>query len=148
MFCENCGANVPDNAKFCTGCGANLESAAPAAPIQQPVQTAAPIPPPPQQQQQQFYNQAAGYGADQTNRKPLSVGNYIVMFILCAIPIVGFICLLVWAFGSGTNMNKKNYARAALILSLIVVAIWIVIFIVGGAAAGSFLNGLINSGYY
>ena len=24
MFCENCGANVPDNSKFCIGCGKKL----------------------------------------------------------------------------------------------------------------------------
>ena len=167
MFCENCGANIPDNSKFCTGCGATLDSAAPAAPAQQPVQAAAPVPQPqpayaapqpppfvyappqqpqPQQRPQQQYNQAAEYGSVQSNREPLSVGNYIVMFILCAIPIVGLICLLVWAFGGGSNLNKKNYARAALILSLIALVLWIIVIVVGGVAIGSIFNSL--GGYY
>jgi hypothetical protein len=39
MFCRNCGAILPDNARFCTSCGAEI-SAAPAA-----AQTAAPAAP-------------------------------------------------------------------------------------------------------
>ncbi|NLJ30908.1 MAG: hypothetical protein GX424_04805, partial [Clostridiales bacterium] len=30
---------------------------------------------------------------------PLSVGNYIVMFLITAIPIVGLVMLFVWSFG-------------------------------------------------
>ena len=68
------------------------------------------------------------------------------MFILSAIPLVGFICLLVWAFGSNANLNKKNYARAILIMGLIAVVLWVVILIIGVVLGGSILNGLF-SGY-
>jgi hypothetical protein len=51
--------------------------------------------------------------------KPLTVGEYIIMFILMGIPLVGFILMLVWAFGSDVNTNKKNYSRAILILGVI-----------------------------
>ena len=30
MFCRNCGASMPDDAKFCTSCGASTEGTAPA----------------------------------------------------------------------------------------------------------------------
>jgi len=63
------------------------------------------------------------------------------MFFLSAIPIVGFIMLMVWAFGGSVNLNKKNYARAILLLSLIGVTIWIFIFIIG-LAAESMMNSL------
>ncbi|MDD2534337.1 MAG: hypothetical protein PHC86_06530 [Eubacteriales bacterium] len=53
---------------------------------------------------------------DQT---PLTVGQFLLMLFLTGIPVVGFILLLVWAFGSNSNENKKNYARATLLLSLI-----------------------------
>ena len=156
MFCENCGANIPDTSKFCIECGTTVDGAAPAAkpavPVQQPVQAAPAAPPqqqtprpvytPPQPPQQQYYNQAAGYGFNQANREPLGVGSYIGMFILSAIPLVGFICLLVWAFGSNANLNKKNYARAILIMGLIAVVLWVVIFVIGLAVGGSILNGL------
>jgi hypothetical protein len=54
--------------------------------------------------QQNYYQP----GADTS---PLRVGRNIGMMILAAIPIVGFILILVWAFGSGSNVNKKNYAK-------------------------------------
>lgn len=52
MFCENCGANMPDNSKFCTVCGSPMAQAAP--PMQQPAEQ--PIAQPMQQQpnQQQY----------------------------------------------------------------------------------------------
>lgn len=59
------------------------------------------------------------------------MGNYLVMLLLSAIPTVGFILLLVWAFGSNVNLNKRNYARAALIMALIAAGIAIVIFLFG-----------------
>lgn len=131
MFCENCGSKVPDDSKFCTECGATFSGATPAESVQSAVPARLPpqsayAPPPPQRQAQpvyispqpQYYNQAAGYGSVQSNRDPLTVGNYIGMFFLSVIPMVGFIMLLVWAFGSSVNLNKKNCARAMLILSV------------------------------
>ena len=50
---------------------------------------------------------------------PLGVGQYIGMFFLLAIPILNIILLFKWAFGSSANLNKKNYARATLILAVI-----------------------------
>ena len=157
MFCEKCGADMPDDSKFCENCGAVVEVGQPAP---APRQAFAPpqqsyTPPQPAYNQlrpaytlpQQHYNQAAGYGSGQAHREPLGVGSYIGMFILSAIPVVGFICLLVWAFGGSVNLNKKNYARAILIMSLIAVALWVIIAIFGFTVGGSFLNDLFN-GFY
>ena len=163
MFCENCGANVPDDSKFCIECGITFPEAAPAEPVQQPVQqpvqTAPPVravPPqprplqptyyPPQPQmppppiytpppQQQYYAQQT-YNPWQSNREPLGVGSYIGMFFLSVIPIAGFIMLLVWAFGGSVNLNKKNYARAILIMGLIGVIFGGVIFVIALALGG------------
>ncbi|MDR2515623.1 MAG: hypothetical protein LBD02_10550 [Christensenellaceae bacterium] len=49
----------------------------------------------------------------------VSLGEWIVTAILQCIPIVGFIMLLVWAFGSGAKPSKQNYARAMLIFWLV-----------------------------
>lgn len=51
--------------------------------------------------------------------KPLSVGEFLLMLFVSGIPVVGFILLLVWAFGGAVNQNRKNFARATLILSVI-----------------------------
>ena len=45
----------------------------------------------------------------------VSVGEWIVTFIIFSIPIIGFIMLFVWAFGDNTKPSKKNWARAMLI---------------------------------
>ena len=147
MFCENCGANVPENSKFCTGCGTTVTDTAATAQTQQAFQSAAPVnsvpqPQPNYSQQQPYYNQAPGYGSAQKNCEPLGVGSYIGMFFLSAIPMAGFIMLLVWAFGGSVNLNKKNYARAILLMSLIVIGIWVVLLIIGLSIGGSILDDL------
>lgn len=50
---------------------------------------------------------------------PLPVWKYIGIFLIMGIPILGIVMLFVWAFGSSFNRNTKNYARAVLIFSLI-----------------------------
>jgi hypothetical protein len=56
--------------------------------------------------------------------EPLSVGQYIGMFLLMSIPIVNLIMPLVWAFGGSVNTNKKNFARAFLILCVATLVLW------------------------
>jgi prepilin-type N-terminal cleavage/methylation domain-containing protein len=49
------------------------------------------------------------------NNDVVSVGTWVLIFILLAIPIVNIIGLLIMAFGQG-NANLKNFAKASLIL--------------------------------
>lgn len=153
MFCENCGASIPDDSKFCAKCGTTLDGETPSAkaptPVPQPVQVTAPVVVASAQPQSpyvsvtpQYSPQSAGYGPAQIEREPLSVGNYIGMFFLSAIPMVGFIMLLIWAFGSGVNINRKNYARAVLIMGLIAMGVWIVLLVLGLIVGGSLFNNL------
>jgi hypothetical protein len=55
--------------------------------------------------------------------RPLTLGNYLVLMIVGAIPVVGLIMMLVWAFSGSSNTNRKNFARANLILTLIAVVL-------------------------
>ena len=48
------------------------------------------------------------------------------------------------AFGSSANLNKKNFARAALILCAIMLIFWIA----AGGIIGAFLGSIIGGGYY
>ncbi|MGD6874753.1 hypothetical protein ACQCU1_21570 [Sutcliffiella horikoshii] len=48
----------------------------------------------------------------------VTIGTWIVVLILIAIPFVGFIVLLVLAFGDH-NESLKNFAKATLILLVI-----------------------------
>ncbi len=62
-----------------------------------------------------------------------------MLFLMC-IPILNLILLFVWGFGSTVNLNKKNFARAALIL----LVIGIIFSIVSAATVGSAFRGFMN----
>ncbi|NLW88968.1 MAG: hypothetical protein GXY43_04495 [Clostridiaceae bacterium] len=59
----------------------------------------------------------------------VSIGDWIITFILSGLPVIGFIMLIVWAFGSDAPQSKKNWARASLILGLIGFAIVILLYV-------------------
>ena len=59
--------------------------------------------------------------------RPISMWSYFGYEILFSIPIVGFICLIVFALGA-KNVNKKNFARSYFCYTIIVCLVAIVIF--------------------
>lgn len=61
--------------------------------------------------------------------RPLSTAGVFWYFILTCIPVVGFICLLSFAFG-GKNRSKKSLSRAILIGWLIFVILVCISFVV------------------
>ena len=149
MFCENCGKNLPDGAKFCNGCGAKTEAVQPAYPAAAEPAPARPVPPPPAYTpppaQTAYAPQPAAYSG-QPGTEPLRVGQYMGMLLLMCVPILGVILLFVWSFGGSVNLNKKNYARAM----LIVCAIGLILSIIFGAALTSIIGELLGGmgGYY
>lgn len=60
--------------------------------------------------------------------QPMSIGDWIITFIITYIPLVGFIMLFVWAFGDGTHPSKKTWAQATLILMVVGVILAIIFF--------------------
>jgi uncharacterized membrane protein YdbT with pleckstrin-like domain len=61
----------------------------------------------------------------------VKTSEWVLTILITAIPLVGFIMLFVWAFGSGTNPSKANWAKAALIwmvIGLVAVILWTVLF--------------------
>ena len=70
----------------------------------------------------------------------MSVGSWIGTLILSAIPIVGFICLIVWAVSSSPDKrSRKNWAIAQFILTLIMVAVTILAYVITGGAFVAYL---------
>jgi len=96
----------------------------------------------------QQYNQSpqTSYGGQGSQNTPMTVGQYILMFIVLAIPLVNIIMLFVWAFGSNVNLNRKNYCRAALIMALIGIVLGIFLSIAMGSVLAGIFSGL-GSGY-
>ena len=68
---------------------------------------------------------------------PKSIGDWIITSIILAIPIVGFVMLFVWGFGSNTQPSKANWAKASLIMIGISIVIALLFF-------GSIFGVLIN----
>ena len=65
---------------------------------------------------------------------PNTVGDWVLTIFLTCIPCVGLILLFVWAFGSGTNRSKSNWAKAQLIWVAIGIIVTIILYAVVGAA--------------
>ena len=61
--------------------------------------------------------------------KPMTVGDWVITFIITYIPLVGFIMLFVWAFGDGTHPSKKSWAQATLIIALAMIVLTIIFII-------------------
>ena len=70
--------------------------------------------------------------------RPISMWGYFGYELLFSIPCVGFILLLVFAFGGTSNVNVRNFARSYfcfILVMLILSIILAVILIASGVAA-------------
>ena len=108
MNCPNCGDPVETGEVFCKNCGAQLTNTAVAAPKQPEAPAPIRIP---------------------SQYKPLGCWGYVGYSLLFSIPIVGFICLLVFSFND-SNLNRRSYARSywcALLLAFIIAIALVVI---------------------
>ena len=56
--------------------------------------------------------------------RPMTIGDWILTWILLSIPVVGIIMLFVWALSSNTQKSKQNFARA----TFVVILFWFLLF--------------------
>lgn len=82
------------------------------------------------------------YIPPQRQFKSLTIGDWLITFLIQAIPVVGFIMLFVWAFGGDTHPSKKTWAQATLIFMAIVVVLTIIVFILIGGFIMSMFEGM------
>ncbi len=74
--------------------------------------------------------------------EPVSVTDWLITYLIMAIPLVNIVMAFIWAFGENTKPSKANWAKAMLIISLIAL-------VLGGCIAGlSFLLAFSGSGSY
>lgn len=135
-ICPNCLNDMPEGKVLCDAC----ETAEPkpteeSVPVEMPVEPAAPTAP-------QFYPEfvapqpvtepAPTFHVPLTKEqlplpfKPLGAWAYFGYTVLFAIPVIGWVCLLVCALGGGRNLNLRSYARSyfcALLVWLILAGI-------------------------
>lgn len=144
MFCENCGKKLPEGAVFCTNCGEKqigISTPVQPVPAGQNPQTAERINiPPVQKAERPGYSQQSvqnGGGVDL-----ISLGQYIIMFLIMAIPIAGLVMMFVWAFSSEVGPNKKNFARAMLVMMGIGIVLSIIVSIIMAAITAAMMSTL------
>lgn len=124
--CPACGAQAPEGEGYCAACGAKLPGAAQAgAPRAGEVspycdrllraEQPGPSAPPPYR---------APAPAD-PSLAPVSVGTWLGVLVLLAIPLVNVILIIVWA-SCAERRSLRNFARA-LVICLLVLLIFMVI---------------------
>ena len=76
------------------------------------------------------------------NYRPISPLGYVGYQFLFAIPVIGFICVIVFAI-TASNQNVKNFARAQIIiylLAMLVAAIGVALAVISGVTLQEVLN--------
>lgn len=63
----------------------------------------------------------------------MSVKDWLLTFVVMMIPIVNLVMMIIWAI-KAENPNKRNYFIASWIILAIVIVIYIILFMVFGAA--------------
>ena len=168
MKCTKCGTDNAESSKFCIGCGEPLSKTTASEEKTSQNRSDWGETVKKDAQKNQNYNGANVQGKQYANQninmqsaymgnmapsinqvipdykpgldyRPLGMWTYFAYDILFAVPIVGWIVLLILAFGAGKNVNLKNYARSKFCLLIILV---ILIILLSGAGMGTlaFLN--------
>jgi hypothetical protein len=70
--------------------------------------------------------------------RPLTAWSYFGYSILFMIPLVGIICLIIFACDS-SNINRRSYARSYFCLLIIIAILFAILLFTG--ALGSLING-------
>ena len=94
----------------------------------------------PQQQQQYYQPQNVAPSYDNTT-KPVTVGKWVGLLILSAIPVVNIICWIVWLCSSTTNKSIKNFLVAEIIVYAISIGVVILVSVLLAALGISAANG-------
>ena len=121
MNCTNCGSEIKEDAKFCAACGA-VVSETKALETETPVVVAEPVYQAPNQPSKKENKIPEKYS-------PLSPWSYFWLQILFAVPVVGFIFLIIFSF-KNSNINRRNFARSYWCKLIIVAGIFIVMLII------------------
>lgn len=119
-FCNSCGAVLNEQMKFCAECGAavaeeNVEITTKTDTVTEinmetVLKTGTTM-------------EVENAPDEKSKYAPISTLGYIGIMLLICLPCIGFIFLIVWAFGGCRKVNKRNFARAALLLMAIMMVI-------------------------
>lgn len=127
MLCKKCNAQIEDNAKFCNNCGTEVDH--------EPIVATS----------MEFPHKSGGITEENLpeHLRPISPWAYFGLQLLYAVPIVGFIFLIIFSFKK-SNINRRNFTRsywcAYIILGIIAAIALVLVLIFGAGASASSLN--------
>lgn len=78
----------------------------------------------------------------QQNYRPMTIGDWLITFLIQIIPLVGLVMLFVWAFGGDTHPSKKTWAQASLLWIVIMIVLAIIFFAAVWGFIMSFFGGM------
>ena len=90
-ICKKCGGTVKTEDQFCMHCGTPLEKE----------------------------ESVKEEKRDESQAEVLSFWDYLMMLILLAIPVVNFVVCILWIVGKNGNPNRRNFAKAWMVLAVI-----------------------------
>lgn len=103
--------------------------------------------PQPQPQPQYNYPPQAPASVYDNTKQPVTIGKWVGVIILSAIPIVNIICWIVWLCSSSTNKSIKNFLIAEIIVYAICIVLAVLFTIISTALGLSLLDSLTGTGY-
>ena len=76
--------------------------------------------------------------------EPVTMGEWVLTFLILCIPCLNIITMFVWAFSSSTKKSKANFFKAYLVVCVISIVLSIVfsiiIMLVSGASMAAILE--------
>ena len=69
------------------------------------------------------------------------LGDWLLTLLAAMIPCVGIVLYFVWAFSKTTNVNRRNFCRAQLIMMGVVLVIYLIFIAMFGTM-------IFRSGFY
>ena len=71
--------------------------------------------------------------------RPIGAWGYFGYTILFSIPVIGFICLIIFALSS-SNINRRSFARSYFCAFLIIAILTVVVFAVAGSIIMQYID--------
>lgn len=79
--------------------------------------------------------------------EPVSIGEWIITYLIMMVPCVNIIMMFVWAFSKNEKKSKSNYFKVSLGVFAIGFVLYIFIIIIFGATMMAGIQGSSYSGY-
>lgn len=69
------------------------------------------------------YHSAPSPSIEAPSYKPMTIGDWIITWLILLIPVVNIVMPFVWAFGSDTQRSKKTFFQAILMMTVVSVGL-------------------------